>query len=83
MKKQGFSADNVKVKIVNIVVTSDLKSTLNLEKISTKLAHTEYNPEQFPGLVFKIKEPRSSALLFTSGKIVCTGTRSLEKEKGQ
>lgn len=81
MGKQSLSANKVKVKIVNIVVTSDLKSKLNLEKISTKLAHTEYNPEQFPGLVLKIKEPRSSALLFTSGKIVCTGTNSLEQAK--
>ena len=70
-----------KVNIVNIVVSSDLKSKLILEKISAKLPHTEYEPEQFPGLVLKINEPRCSTLLFTSGRVVCTGTRSLKKTK--
>ena len=81
MKNHKFNVDKVKAGIVNIALTSDLGVKLNLKKICSHLAHTEYNPEQFPGLVFKIKEPRSSALLFTSGKIVCTGTKSIEDAK--
>jgi len=38
----------------------------------------EYEPEQFPGLVYRIKEPKVAMLLFASGKIVCTGARSTE-----
>ena len=79
MKNKSFKAIQMKVRIVNIVISSDLKNKLILNKINAKLPHTEYNPDRFPGLILKIKEPRSSILLFTNGKIVCTGTKSFEK----
>jgi len=63
--------------IVNLVVTTDLKHKLNLEEIASTLANVEYNPEQFPGLVLRIKNPKTSALLFTSGKVVCTGAKDM------
>jgi len=44
-----------KIKIVNLVFTTDLKQRLYLETIATKLSYVEYNPEQFPGLVLRIK----------------------------
>jgi len=62
------------IKVVNQVVTTELKHRLNLDDLALKLTNIEYNPEQFPGLVMRIKDPKSSALLFSSGKIVCTGT---------
>jgi transcription initiation factor TFIID TATA-box-binding protein len=67
------------IKVVNIVVSSSLKHDIPLEKMAATLSNTEYNPEQFPGLVIRIKEPKTSALIFSSGKIVCTGARSMEK----
>ena len=67
----------VNIKIVNLVITSDLKHKLNLENITSSLSNTEYNPEQFPGLVMRIKNPKTSALLFSSGKMVCTGAKTL------
>ena len=67
------------IKIVNIVVSSSLEHDIPLEKMATTLSNTEYNPEQFPGLVIRIKEPKTSALIFSSGKIVCTGARTIEK----
>ena len=74
--------DNMKnIKVVNLVVTTDLKHKLQLEKIAYTLSNVEYNPEQFPGLVMRIKEPKTSALLFTSGKIVCTGAKDIEYAK--
>lgn len=45
------------------------------------MPNTEYNPEQFPGLVMRIKEPKTSALVFSSGRIVCTGAKSMAKVK--
>jgi len=69
------------IKIVNIVVSSDLKHDVPLEKMAATLSNTEYNPEQFPGLVLRIKEPKTSALVFSSGKIVCTGARTMEEVK--
>jgi len=67
------------LQIVNIVVSSSLEHTIPLEKMAATLSNTEYNPEQFPGLVIRIKDPKTSALIFSSGKIVCTGARSLQK----
>ncbi|MBW2966444.1 TATA-box-binding protein [Candidatus Woesearchaeota archaeon] len=67
------------IKVVNIVVSSSLKHDIPLEKMAATLPNTEYNPEQFPGLVIRIKEPKTSALIFSSGKIVCTGARSMDK----
>jgi transcription initiation factor TFIID TATA-box-binding protein len=66
------------IEIVNIVVSSSLEKKIPLEKMAATLPNTEYNPEQFPGLVLRIKDPKTSALIFNSGKIVCTGARSLE-----
>lgn len=66
------------VEIVNIVVSTSLEHPVPLEKMAATLSTTEYNPEQFPGLVLRIKEPKTSALIFSSGKVVCTGARTLE-----
>ena len=67
------------IKVVNIVVSTSLKHDMPLEKMAATLSNTEYNPEQFPGLVIRIKEPKTSALIFSSGKVVCTGARSMDK----
>ena len=66
------------IKIVNIVVSTSLDHDIPLEKMAATLSNTEYNPEQFPGLVIRIKEPKTSALIFSSGNVVSTGARSLE-----
>ncbi len=65
------------IKVVNIVVSASLGHDIPLEKMAATLSNTEYNPEQFPGLVIRIKEPKTSALIFSSGKIVCTGARTM------
>jgi len=69
------------LKIVNLVVTTDLHHKLHLEDITRALPNIEYNPEQFPGLVMRIKEPKTSALLFRSGKIVCTGAKDIDSAR--
>jgi transcription initiation factor TFIID TATA-box-binding protein len=71
--------DDTTIRIVNIVVSTSLEHDIPLEKMAAVLPNTEYNPEQFPGLVIRIKEPKTSALIFSSGKVVCTGARTLEK----
>jgi transcription initiation factor TFIID TATA-box-binding protein len=67
------------IEVVNIVVSTSLEHDIPLEKMAATLNNTEYNPEQFPGLVIRIKDPKTSALIFSSGKVVCTGARSMEK----
>ncbi len=67
------------IQVVNIVVSTSLEHEIPLERMAATLSNTEYNPEQFPGLVIRIKEPKTSALIFSSGKVVCTGARSMDK----
>jgi transcription initiation factor TFIID TATA-box-binding protein len=67
------------IQVVNIVVSTSLEHDIPLEKMAATLSNTEYNPEQFPGLVIRIREPKTSALIFSSGNVVCTGARSMDK----
>jgi transcription initiation factor TFIID TATA-box-binding protein len=68
-------------KIQNIVASTSLEHDIPLIKLAEALPNTEYNPEQFPGLVMRIREPKTSALIFSSGKVVCTGAKSMSKVK--
>ena len=76
-KSAAPKAGQREIKVVNIVVSANLGHAIPLEKMAATLSNTEYNPEQFPGLVIRIKEPKTSALIFSSGKIVCTGARTM------
>ena len=64
------------LKIQNIVATTSLKVPVSLTKLARSQSNTEYNPETFPGLVLRIKKPKSAVLVFSSGNLVCTGTKS-------
>jgi len=63
--------------IQNIVATTSLEKVIPLVKLAKVLPNTEYNPKTFPGLVLRIKEPKSAVLVFSSGNLVCTGTKSI------
>ena len=77
---KSTTKDEISIRIVNIVVSGSVdQDKIPLEKMAATLPNTEYNPEQFPGLVLRIRDPKTSALIFNSGKIVCTGANSLEK----
>ncbi|MEK6916308.1 MAG: TATA-box-binding protein [Nanoarchaeota archaeon] len=78
VKKQPVKGEKT-IEVVNIVVSTSLEHDIPLEKMAATLSNTEYNPEQFPGLVIRIKDPKTSALIFSSGKVVCTGARSMDK----
>lgn len=67
--------------IQNIVATSSLGKPVSLTKLAKSTNNTEYNPEQFPGLVLRIKKPKSAVLVFSSGNLVCTGTKSVAQVK--
>ena len=68
-------------KIQNIVATASLGKPVPLTKLARTQPNTEYNPQTFPGLVLRIKEPKSAVLVFSSGNLVCTGTKSVEQVK--
>ncbi|MFB6241669.1 MAG: TATA-box-binding protein [Candidatus Nanosalina sp.] len=73
--------DDDDINIQNVVASATFDQSLPLDRIAIYLENTEYEPEQFPGLVYRLEEPKAAALLFGSGKIVCTGTQSPEQAK--
>ncbi len=78
LKKGTGKYKDTEVEIVNIVVSTSMELPVPLEKMAATLSNTEYNPEQFPGLVIRIKDPKTSALIFSSGNVVCTGARNMK-----
>ena len=69
------------LKVQNIVATTSLGKPIPLTKLARTQNNTEYNPEQFPGLVLRVKKPKSAVLVFSSGNLVCTGTKSVQQVK--
>ena len=66
------------IEIENVVASSGIGQELALESLAMDLEGADYDPEQFPGLVYRTTDPKSAALIFRSGKIVCTGAKSVE-----
>lgn len=75
--------DELQYKIQNIVTSADLGSGINLNKIAVgfNLDRIEYEPEQFPGLVYRLETPKVVVLLFGSGKLIITGGKVPEDAK--
>ncbi|CAB0030342.1 unnamed protein product [Trichogramma brassicae] len=65
----------------NIVSTVNLSCKLDLKKIALHARNAEYNPKRFAAVIMRIREPRTTALIFTSGKMVCTGAKSEEDSR--
>ena len=68
-------------KLQNIVSTSNLKCILDLREIALKAKNAEYNPRRFAAVIMRIKQPKTTALIFSSGKMVCTGAKSEDESR--
>ena len=66
------------VSIENVVASASVDQKMDLNEITRTFPDVEYHPDQFPGLVFRLKSPKTTTLIFTSGKMVCTGAKSEE-----
>ena len=66
------------ISIVNVVASASIDQRLDLKDITKKFPVVEWNPDSFPGAVFRLKEPKTATLLFRTGKMVCTGAKSEE-----
>jgi len=66
------------VSIENVVASASVDQKMDLNEITRTFPDVEYHPDQFPGLVFRLKSPKTATLIFTSGKMVCTGSKSEE-----
>ena len=64
------------ISIENVVASASVDQKIDLNDITKKFPETEYHPEQFPGLVFRLANPRTATLIFRTGKMVCTGGKS-------
>jgi transcription initiation factor TFIID TATA-box-binding protein len=76
LKKDGIIIiSKPDLKVVNIVASASLGGKVDLEKTVSTLRKTMYEPEQFPGLIYRMDEPKVVILIFASGSLVCTGAK--------
>ena len=66
------------LKIENVVASTKLADELDLIKMESEFEGAEYNKKKFPGLVYRVKDPKAAFLIFISGKIVCTGAKTVD-----
>ena len=79
LKKSGIIIPGKpEIKIVNMVASANLLGRIELEDCAYSLGRTMYEPEQFPGLIYRMDDPKVVILLFASGKLVCTGATKEE-----
>ena len=79
LKKSGIIIiGKPEIKVVNMVASANLSGRIELEDCAYSLGRTMYEPEQFPGLIYRMDEPKVVILLFASGKLVCTGATKEE-----
>jgi transcription initiation factor TFIID TATA-box-binding protein len=62
----------------NVVASTDMGLELDLQTVAMDLAGADYDPDNFPGLVYRMDDPKCASLIFRSGKVVCTGATSVE-----
>ena len=72
--------DNLQSKLVNVVISA-WTDKLNIEKLARHLPKSMYEPDTFPGLIYRNLDPKATLIMFSSGRIVTTGTRSVKQGK--
>ncbi|CAF4759294.1 unnamed protein product [Rotaria socialis] len=75
---QTTDATHLQPRLQNIVSTVNLGCKLDLKRIALQARNAEYNPKRFAAVIMRIRNPRTTALIFSSGKMVCTGAKSEE-----
>jgi transcription initiation factor TFIID TATA-box-binding protein len=76
-----MNAIETRPRVVNVVASTQFAKKLDLCTVVEKLAGSEYDPERFPGLIYRLSDPKTAILLFGSGKANCTGGESLEEAR--
>jgi transcription initiation factor TFIID TATA-box-binding protein len=75
-RESSLTLKGLDVKVENVVATASLDQKLDLIAIMKVFVNVEYRPKKFPGLVFRLKRPKTATLIFSTGKMVCTGAKS-------
>lgn len=73
--------NQIAIHIQNIVATVNLGCQIDLEKIAQKARNAEYNPKRFQAVIMRIRDPKTTALVFHSGKMIVTGAKSTRDSK--
>jgi transcription initiation factor TFIID TATA-box-binding protein len=76
-----FKFDKDVIQVENVVASATLEHNLDLEVVSRVLPSGKYNPDEFPGVIYQLKNPKAAGLIFSSGKIVCAGAKSERQAK--
>lgn len=76
IKKAGIKVSNPEITIQNIVASGDLHINIDLNMAAIVMENVMYEPEVFPGLIYRMSEPKTVFLIFSTGKIVCTGAKN-------
>ncbi len=75
-QEKGVTLKDLDVRVENVVATATLGQKIDLIAIMKVFRNVEYRPKRFPGLVFRLKRPKTATLIFSTGKMVCTGAKS-------
>lgn len=78
IKKAGIKLPEPEITIQNIVASGDLHSFIDLNMAAIIMEYAMYEPEVFPGLIYRMQDPKTVFLIFSTGKIVCTGAKNEE-----
>jgi len=81
IKVAGINVSNPEITIQNIVASGDLHTFIDLNMAAIVMENAMYEPEVFPGLIYRMKDPKTVFLIFSTGKIVCTGAKNKESVK--
>ncbi len=76
ISKCKIKISNPRIIIQNIVASGDLKCSIDLNMAAVVMEYSMYEPEVFPGLIYRMQEPKTVFLIFSTGRIVCTGGKT-------
>ena len=78
IRKAGIKVSNPEITNQNIVASGDLHTNVDLNMAAIVMEYAMYEPEVFPGLIYRMQEPKTVFLIFSTGRIVCTGAKKKE-----
>ncbi|MGC8567716.1 MAG: hypothetical protein ACP5RP_00115 [Candidatus Micrarchaeia archaeon] len=76
VKNEAGSVIKPKIEIQNMVAHGDLHATIDLHELAKHVKDVDYEPEQFPGAIYRVSDPKAAIILFKNGKMICTGAKS-------
>ena len=81
MRSLSAKVEEKEIRIQNVVASASFNQGLDLRAIVRAFPKVEYRPEVFPGLAFRLKRPKTCTLIFNSGRMVCTGAKSVREAR--